>query len=136
MAKDTPTPTPQPSPEVHGSTASPNPEPVNLALTDTPTPLGLPEHETTGDSAAPEQPPGEPKAELAALSQNGNTNRLSPADEDKATRLMRVCILEGGDGIASALAAMPLLPWILGVRAIESAWQELSPEARDRKSVV
>ncbi len=130
MAKDTPTPTPQPSPEVHGSTASPNPEPVNPALTDTPTPLGLPEHETAADNAATEQPSGEPKAELAALSQNGNTNRLSPADEDRATRLMRVCILEGGDGIASALAAMPQLPWILGVRAIESAWQELSAEAR------
>ena len=118
MAKDTPTPTPQPPSEAHGSTASPNPEPVNLALTETP--------------AAPpaEQTSGDPKADLAALSQNGNTNRLSPADEDKATRLMRVCLLEGGDGISAALAAMPLLPWILGVRAIESAWQELPAEAR------
>jgi hypothetical protein len=122
MSKDTPTP----SPEGHGSPSSPNPEPVNLALTDTPVPSGLPEHE----AGAPEQPPGDPKAELAAISQNGNTNRLSPADEDKATRLMHKCLLEGGDGISAALAAMPQLPWILGVRAIENAWKDLPAEAR------
>ena len=124
MAKDTPTPTPEPSPETQGSTASPNPEPVNLALADTPPALAI------GDTAAAAQPSGDPKADLATLAQNGNTNRLSPADEDKATRLMRDCLLEGGDGPAAALAAMPLLPWILGVRAIESAWQQLAPEAR------
>jgi hypothetical protein len=124
MAKDTPTPTPESSPEAQGSTASPNPEPVNLALTDTPPALAI------GDSAPAEQPSGDPKADLATLAQNGNTNRLSPADEDKATRLMRDCLLEGGDGTAAALAAMPLLPWILGVRAIEAAWQQITPEAR------
>ena len=124
MAQDTPTPTPEASPEAHGSTASPNPEPVNLALTETPA------VQTGNDSAAAAQPSGDPKADLAALAQNGNTNRLSPSDEDRATRLMRDCLLEGGDGPASALAAMPLLPWILGVRAIESAWQQLAPEVR------
>ena len=124
MAKDTPTPTPDSSPEAPGTTASPNPEPVNLALTDTPPALAI------SDSAPAEQPSGDPKADLATLAQNGNTNRLSPADEDKATRLMRDCLLEGGDGTSAALTAMPLLPWILGVRAIEAAWQQLAPEAR------
>jgi hypothetical protein len=130
MAKDIPTPTPAPSPEVQGSTTSPNPEPVNLALTET---LATPAEQpapAASEAAAPEQPPGDPKAELAALSQNGNTNRLSPADEDRATRLMHNCLLEGGDGISAALAAMPQLPWILGVRAIENAWKDLSAEAR------
>ncbi len=124
MAKDIPTPTPESSPEAHGSTASPNPEPVNLAPTETP-PAPAP-----AEQPAPVQDSGDPKADLAALAQNGNTNRLSPADEDRATRLMHACLLEGGDGIAAALAAMPQLPWILGVRAIESAWQQLAPEAR------
>ncbi len=124
MAKDTPTPTPESSPEAHGSTASPNPEPVNLALTETP-PAPV-----AADAVAAAQPSGDPKADLAALAQNGNTNRLSPADEDRATRLMRECLLEGADGTAAALAAMPLLPWILGVRAIEGAWQQLAPDAR------
>ncbi len=124
MAKDTPTPTPESSPEAQGFIASPNPEPVNPALTDTPPALAI------GDSAPVAEPTGDPKADLAAIAQNGNTNRLSPADEDRATRLMRDCLLEGGDGTAAALAAMPQLPWILGVRAIESAWQQLAPEAR------
>ncbi len=129
MAKDLPTPPPPSTPEASAPQPSPVPEPANLALTDNPPALGLPEH-GTGDPAAPEQPPGDPKAELAALSQTGNTNRLSPGDEDKATRLMHNCLLEGGDGIAAALAAMPQLPWILGVRAIENAWKDLPAEAR------
>ena len=124
MAKDIPTPTPESSPEAHDSAASPNPEPVNLALTETP-PAPAPV-----EQPAPVQDSGDPKADLAALAQNGNTNRLSPADEDRATRLMHACLLEGGEGIAAALAAMPQLPWILGVRAIESAWKDLAPEAR------
>ncbi|MEO6788497.1 MAG: hypothetical protein ABI318_20435, partial [Chthoniobacteraceae bacterium] len=94
---------------------------MNLALTETSPalPAGQP---------APES--GDAKAELAALAQTGNTNRLSPADEDRATRLMRNCLLESGDGISAALAAMPQLPWILGVRAIENAWQELPADSR------
>ena len=113
------------------SSPSPKPEPVNLAPTETPAapPAEQPAPAAT-EAATPAQPPGDPKAELAALSQNGNTNRLSPADEDKATRLMHTCLLEGGDGIAASLAAMPQLPWILGVRAIENAWKDLPAEAR------
>ena len=127
MAKDTPTP----MPDASGHTPSPNPEPVNLALTETPpAPAADDPAPAAAEAAAPEQPAGDPKTELAALSQTGNTNRLSPADEDKATRLMHNCLLEGGDGIASALDAMPLLPWILGVRAIENAWKDLPAEAR------
>ena len=125
MAKDTPTP----APDAPGSTSSPNPEPVNLALTDTPPHLGLPEH-GAGDPAASSEPSGDPKAELATICQTGNTNRLSPADEDKATRLMHDCLLEGGDGVSAALNAMPQLPWILGVRAIENAWKDLPADSR------
>ncbi len=134
MAKDIPTPPAESVPEEHGSSPSQIPEPQNLALAEIPSaPTSEPGAEIPGgpgDSAAPEQPPGDPKAELAALSQTGNTNRLSPADEDKATRLMRNCLLEGDDGVAAALAAMPQLPWILGVRAIENAWKDLPAEAR------
>jgi hypothetical protein len=116
MAKDIPAP-------------SPIPEPVNLALTETP-PAPAAEATEQPAAASPEQPAGDPKAELAALSQNGNTNRLSPTDEERATRLMLTCLLEDGNGISAALAAMPQIPWILGVRAIENAWKDLSAEAR------
>jgi len=78
----------------------------------------------------PPQPAGDAKAELAAITQTGNTNRLSPSDEDKATRLMRDCLLEGGTGIPAAIEAMPQLPWILGVRAIENAWPNLPAASR------
>ena len=129
MAKDIPTPTPDSSPEAHGSPSSPNPEPANLALAETPATPPEDQPAPAAGDAAPE-PAGDPKAELAALSQTGNTNRLSPADEDRATRLMLKCLLEGGDGITAALDAMPQLPWILGVRAIENAWKDLPAEAR------
>jgi len=82
------------------------------------------------ESAPPPQPAADAKVELAAITQTGNTNRLSPGDEDKATRLMRDCLLEGGTGTAAALEAMPQLPWILGVRAIENAWPTLPAESR------
>ncbi len=131
MAKDTPTPAPAPSYDEAVSSASPDPVPVNLALTETPpAPAADNPAPAATDAIAPEQPVGDPKTELAALSQTGNTNRLSPSDEDKATRLMHNCLLEGGDGIPAALDAMPQLPWILGVRAIENAWKDLPAEAR------
>ena len=43
---------------------------------------------------------------------------------------MKTCLLEGGDGVIAALDAMPQLPWILGVRAIETAWAQLPAESR------
>ncbi len=139
---------------------SPSSEPVNLALADinaaaagrkepepaaapaTPPPADITRSSTPAPAAetAPSpsdappadaaQPVGDPRAALAALAQGGNTNRLSPADEDRATKLMHTCLVEGGEGISTALAAMPQLPWILGVRAIENAWKDLPPESR------
>ncbi len=133
MAKDIPTPPTESVPEEHGSSPSQNPAPQNLALGETPpAPAPVPGTDlpaAADDAAAPELA-GDPKAELAALSQNGNTNRLSPADEDRATRLMLQCLLESGEGITAALDAMPQLPWILGVRAIENAWKDLPAEPR------
>jgi hypothetical protein len=71
---------------------------------------------------------GEARAQLAAITQTGNQTRLSPADEDRATRVMRDSIFLGPEGVAASLDAMPRLPWILGVRAIETAWPELGEE--------
>jgi len=87
-------------------------------------------------SPDPQSPPeqaaneGDVKAQLAAMAQTGNQTRLSPSDEDRATKLMKDCILGGSDGIAAALDAMPRLPWILGVRAIENAWPGLDGDSR------
>lgn len=113
-------------------TNSPSSEPVNLAITETSAAPAAPSAQSPAEAtpAAPPAEAGDPRAQLAALAQGGNTNRLSPGDEDRATKLMHGCILEGGEGIAAALAAMPQLPWILGVRAIENAWKDLPPDSR------
>ena len=138
MADDLSTPTPQLPSEGAGTHPTRRPEPVNLALVEmaTNTPEASPEISETAPATGvvapdqPAQPPGDPRAELAAISQTGNPNRLSPSEEDKATRLMKACLLEGGDGVTAALDAMPQLPWILGVRAIENAWGELPADSR------
>ena len=150
MAEDLSPPTPLPPSEGAGTHPTRRPEPVNLALIEmsnnqpeatSPTPESIPAPEAAqateiatpppiAETVAAEQPPGDPRAELAAISQTGNQNRLSPSEEDKATRLMKMCLLEGGDGVTAALDAMPQLPWILGVRAIETAWAQLPPESR------
>lgn len=70
----------------------------------------------------------DPAGELATLSESANQKRLSPRDEDRATALLRACI--SGGQVAAALAAVPKLPWILGVRGIEQAWPQLSPDGR------
>lgn len=66
-------------------------------------------------------------ADLAALADASLKGRLSNADEDRATRIMRELILAGDAG--PALDAMTKLPWILGVRAAEQAWPTLSDAA-------
>ena len=130
MANDPKTPPFQSAPAESGSHSSPPKEPVNLALSEMqPNPTEATPAESS-DSAPPPQSPGDARAELATITQTGNTNRLSPGDEDRATRLMRDCLLEGGTGTPAALEAMPLLPWILGVRAIENAWPNLPAASR------
>ena len=65
---------------------------------------------------------------LSNLSESSAQKRLSTREEEHATSLLRSC-LSSGD-VTAALTAMPKLPWILGVRAIEQAWPELPPEGR------
>jgi hypothetical protein len=82
------------------------------------------------ENPAPAAEPGDLKSQLRTVAETGNQSRLSPSEEDKATRLMRECILEGSEGVVAALEAMPRLPWILGVRAVESAWPTLAEGPR------
>jgi hypothetical protein len=114
------------------------PQPVNLAVVEA--------AERGADFTAPPHPaddevlpeagaaPSEPVdvvaacAELSELADAAMKGRLSPSDEDRATAHMGACIA-GGEASA-ALAAMPKLPWILGVRAIEQSWPRIGEEAR------
>ena len=96
----------------------------------TPEPLAdgaAPSTETA--SAAPAETNEAPgtAADLATFAEASLKGRLSNADEDRATRIMRELILAGDAG--PALEAMTKLPWILGVRAAEQAWPTLSDTA-------
>ena len=96
----------------------------------TPEPLADGTAQTTeATSAAPAEAVGT-AADLAAFADASLKARLSNADEDRATRIMRELILAGDAG--PALDAMTKLPWILGVRAAEQAWATLSDTAHSQ----
>ncbi len=99
----------------------------------TPEPLADgPAQSTETASAAPAETNEAPgtAADLAAFAEASLKGRLSNADEDRATRIMRELILAGDAG--PALDAMTKLPWILGVRAAEQAWPTLSDTAHSQ----
>jgi hypothetical protein len=115
-----PAPAPPPAPKAA------KPDPVESALPPEPaqaepTEAGAPADEPIDESASPVEA-------LNALAETARQKRLSPRDEDKATALLRTCLSTGET--SAALAAMPKLPWILGVRGIEQAWPQLSAEGR------
>jgi len=95
-------------------------------------PAPAPAPTETAEIAGPPEPAiddsASPVEALNALAEVSRQKRLSPRDEDRATALLRTCLSTGET--AAALAAMPKLPWILGVRGIEQAWPQLTPEAR------
>jgi hypothetical protein len=79
-------------------------------------------------AAAEEAAPADPAAALAAYADAATRGRISPGDEDRATRLMRDFIKAGN--LPPALDAMTKLPWILGVRAAEQSWPTLNEADR------
>ena len=70
------------------------------------------------DAAAPD--------ELTQLAEASQRARLSPADEERMTVLLKEALLAGRAGVARAVDALPKVPWIVGVRAIEQVWPELT----------
>lgn len=69
---------------------------------------------------------GDSKLELARLAEAASMARLSPADEEKLTSLAKENLLGGRAGVTAAIDALPKMPWILGVRAVEAAWPDLT----------
>ncbi len=136
MAEEPNAPTPQIPTEEAGPKNTHRPEPVNLAYagaaepesTLKPTPEAAPEPiDHTAEPDAPDHPDaGDMKAKLAVLAEASQHGRLSPADEEKMTLLAKECLLGGRGGVAAAIEALPKLPWILGVRAVEQAWPTLT----------
>jgi hypothetical protein len=64
--------------------------------------------------------------ELTQLAEASQKARLSPADEERMAALLKEALLGGRTGVARAIAILPQVPWIVGVRAIEAVWPELT----------
>ena len=67
-----------------------------------------------------------PADELTQLAEASQRARLAPADEERMTALLKEALLAGRAGVARAVDALPKVPWIVGVRAIEQVWPELT----------
>lgn len=92
------------------------------APTDTAEPA---EVEAEGDAEAPPGEPGQAD-ELTQLAEASQRARLSPADEERMATLLKEALLGGRGGVARAIEALPRVPWIVGVRAVEAVWPELT----------
>jgi hypothetical protein len=61
--------------------------------------------------------------DLALASQKA---RLSPADEERMSVLLKEALQSGRAGVARAVEALPLAPWIVSVRSVEAVWKDLT----------
>ncbi|RYD77295.1 MAG: hypothetical protein EOP84_15730, partial [Verrucomicrobiaceae bacterium] len=69
---------------------------------------------------------------LDALANQAQRARLSPADEERATTLLKEALMDGRAGVIRAIAALPKLPWVIGVNAVVAVWPELKPVFRSQ----
>ncbi len=125
-AKAKPEAAPQPAPEAAAEPAAPAAQ-ADEAPAEAEAPSG-PSSDAPAGGEPEEIPAGSPSETLSRLADAATRGRLSPGDEDRATRLMRDFI-KGGES-APALEAMTKLPWILGVRAAEQSWPGLDEAGR------
>jgi hypothetical protein len=68
--------------------------------------------------------------ELADLAERAKAARLAPADEERMCALLKDALLGGKAGAIRAAEFLPRVPWIVGVRAVESVWAEMKVTAR------
>src|SRR5687768_16968042 len=120
---DEPTPTPAPPAEAAPEGEAPTP------VTDNPveeTPAS--ESPDTAPTESPDLfPPDAPAPdELGQLAEASQKARLSSADEERMANLLKEALLGGRAGVARAVEVLPRMPWIVGVRAVETVWPELT----------
>jgi hypothetical protein len=66
---------------------------------------------------------GDELADLVAAAEQG---RLKVAQEERTTELLKEALMGGRAGVARVVAVLPRLPWLVGVRAVETVWPELT----------
>ena len=84
---------------------------------------GAPVFEAPDASGEDGAPAGSELMELALASQKA---RLSPADEERMSALLKEALQSGRAGVARAVETLPLAPWIVSVRSVEAVWQDLT----------
>jgi hypothetical protein len=105
-------PTPAPSPEPAAENA------VGAVAEDTSFGTGEPFAADTPAEIAPD--------ELDQLAEASQRARLAPTDEERMGALLKEALLGGRGGVARAIDVLPRVPWIVGVRAVETVWPELT----------
>jgi hypothetical protein len=99
-------------------------EPATQAAQDSAEPDA--ETPTTEEPASDQE--NDPLADLAARAQAA---RLSAPEEERMGALLKEALLAGKTGWTRAATYLPKLPWIVGVRAVESTWPEMKTTARN-----
>jgi hypothetical protein len=87
-----------------------------------------PEEAAPGSEAPQTSPEGEAPAgnELMDLALASQKARLSPADEERMSALLKEALQSGRAGVARAVETLPLAPWIVSVRSVEAVWKDLT----------
>ena len=120
---DEPTPATPPAPPVENTLSEPPAEaPIEAVET-----ADFP-NQTPSDTAdaAPEEVATDTPDELSQLAEASQKARLSQADEERMATLLKEALLSGRGGVARAIVILPKVPWIVGVRAVEAVWPELT----------
>ena len=110
-------------PEDHTSTETP---PETSPAPDAEPTAHLPAEEAPPDAEPLPADDAAPADELTHLAEASQRARLAPADEERMTALLKEALLAGRAGVARAVDVLPKVPWIVGVRAIEQVWPELT----------
>jgi hypothetical protein len=116
----------EPAPEPPVAEAEPAPETPVEPPADEPAPEPPASDATAPEASASEEPPAEDADELGRLAEAASRARLSQADEEKLTALLKEAILGGRAGVARAVEVLPKVPWIVGVRSVEQSWPDLT----------
>jgi hypothetical protein len=113
-------------------TNSPADEPTAVPPAELPLENVIPERapdapaEEGGSTEATESAPldGPIADELNRLVEASQKARLSPGDEERMGALLKEALLGGRAGVVRAIEVLPRVPWIVGVRAVETIWPE------------
>jgi hypothetical protein len=132
METNSPTdaPTPAPTPEIPAETPPAAEPPVDASVAadsgEPPVASSEPVAAEPADAVDSVAPEGGVPDELTQLAEASQRARLAPAEEERMGQLLKDALQGGRAGVARAVEALPKVPWIVGVRAVEAVWPDLT----------